>query len=75
MNLLIISTVFAPWHILLLFGAMLLMFGGKKLPELMGGIGKGMKEFKKAIKDDDEPVKETPKETPKETIKDEPKKE
>ncbi|MCU0471698.1 MAG: twin-arginine translocase TatA/TatE family subunit [Arcicella sp.] len=29
----------------------LLMFGGKKLPELMKGLGKGMKEFKDAQKD------------------------
>lgn len=28
-----------------------LIFGGKKLPELMGGLGKGIKEFKKASKD------------------------
>ena len=79
MNLLIITTVFAPWHIIILVLAMLLMFGGKKIPELMGGIGKGMKEFKKAIKEDDEPVKEAPKETPKdkplEQVKDETKKE
>ena len=67
MNLLIISTVFAPWHILLLVGAILLMFGGQKIPELMGGIGKGMKEFKKAMKEDEEPAKEVPKEAPKET--------
>jgi len=31
----------------------LLLFGGKKLPELMKGIGGGIKEFKKATKDDD----------------------
>jgi len=68
MNLLIISTVFAPWHILLLVGAILLMFGGQKIPELMGGIGKGMKEFKKAMKEDDEP-KEAPKEEVKKEIK------
>lgn len=70
MNLLIITTVFAPWHIILLVIAMLLMFGGKKIPELMGGIGKGMKEFKKAVKTDDdetpaEPQKESSKEMPK----------
>jgi len=66
MNLLIISTVFAPWHIVLIFGAILLMFGGQKLPELMGGIGKGMKEFKKAMKEDEEPPKEAPKDEKKE---------
>lgn len=46
--------------------AVLLFFGGKKLPELMKGLGKGMKEFKEAQKDvtdqitkgfEDEPVK------------------
>ena len=29
------------------------LFGGKKIPELMGGFGKGIKEFKKATKDED----------------------
>ena len=75
MDLLIILTVFAPWHILLIAAVALLMFGGKKIPELMGGIGKGMKEFKKAIKEDDEVPKETPKETTKDAVTDEPKKE
>jgi sec-independent protein translocase protein TatA len=68
MNLLIISTVFAPWHILLIVGAILLMFGGQKIPELMGGIGKGMKEFKKAMKEDEEP-KEAPKDETKKELK------
>ncbi len=31
----------------------LLLFGGRKIPELMKGLGKGMKEFKDAQKDDD----------------------
>ncbi len=31
----------------------LLLFGGRKIPELMKGIGGGIKEFKKATKDDD----------------------
>ena len=31
----------------------LLLFGGKKIPELMRGLGGGLKEFKKASKDDD----------------------
>ena len=45
---------FAPWHIIILLGAILLLFGGKKIPEMMGGIGKGMKEFKKAIKEEEQ---------------------
>jgi sec-independent protein translocase protein TatA len=35
----------------------LLLFGGKKIPELMKGLGKGMKEFKDASKGDDTEVK------------------
>lgn len=75
MNLLIITTVFAPMHILLLVGAVLLMFGGKKIPELMSGLGKGMKDFKKAIKEDDETTPSSSKETPGSGIKNEPLKE
>ena len=37
-----------PWHILIIVFFLLLMFGGKKIPELMRGLGKGMKEFKDA---------------------------
>ncbi|WP_184549468.1 Sec-independent protein translocase subunit TatA/TatB [Mucilaginibacter sp. FT3.2] len=33
-------------EIILILGAVLLLFGGKKIPELMSGLGKGMKEFK-----------------------------
>ena len=36
----------------------LLLFGGKKIPELMKGIGSGIKEFKKSVKDDDTKDKE-----------------
>ena len=37
-----------PQHILLIVIALLLFFGGKKIPELMRGLGKGMKEFQDA---------------------------
>lgn len=46
-------TLFAPWHIVLIVLAILLLFGGKKIPELMKGLGQGMKEFKDAQKGDD----------------------
>ena len=47
-----------PWQIVLIVLIVLLMFGGKKIPELMKGLGKGMKEFKQATKEDDpEPEK------------------
>jgi sec-independent protein translocase protein TatA len=62
MNILMIAGVVGPWQLVLIIAVALLMFGGKKIPELMGGIGKGMKEFKKAIKEEEEPKKEAPKE-------------
>ena len=40
-----------PWQIALAAAAILLLFGGKKIPELMKGLGKCMKEFKDAKKD------------------------
>ena len=68
--------LFAPWHIIILIGAVLLLFGGKKIPEMMGGIGKGMKEFKKAIKDEeDTTVSSGSKEIPSASNKKEPLKE
>ena len=38
---------------LLIALVVLLLFGGKKIPELMGGFGKGIKEFKKASREDE----------------------
>lgn len=38
-------------ELLIIFLAMLLLFGAKKLPEFARGLGKGMQEFKKAVKD------------------------
>lgn len=51
MNLLIIAGVIGPWQIVLIVAIALLLFGGKKIPELMKGLGQGMKEFKKAAKE------------------------
>ena len=42
----------SPLSMALIVGALLLLFGGKKIPELMKGIGGGIKEIKKASKDD-----------------------
>ena len=39
-------------EILLIIAVILLMFGGKKIPELMKGLGSGLKEFKNAAKED-----------------------
>ena len=44
-------------EIILILLVVVLLFGGRKIPELMKGIGQGMKEFKKASKVEDEPDK------------------
>jgi len=43
-----------PWQWIIIVFAILLLFGGKKLPELMKGLGTGLKEFKNATKSDDD---------------------
>ena len=48
---------------ILILVAILLLFGGKKIPELMKGLGKGMKEFKDASKPDDSESKDSKSET------------
>ena len=39
------------WFVIL--AIVLVIFGGKKIPELMGGLGKGIKSFKKAVNEPD----------------------
>lgn len=46
-----------PGQIAIILVIVLLLFGGKKIPELMKGLGSGIKEFKKAAKEDDAPSK------------------
>lgn len=53
MSALFLPLVIGPWQIGLIVLAVLLLFGGKKIPELMRGLGSGMKEFKDASKEDD----------------------
>lgn len=45
-----------PMELLIVAGVIVLLFGSTKLPQLMRGMGEGMKEFKKATRDDDEPT-------------------
>jgi sec-independent protein translocase protein TatA len=45
--------MFGPWQVVLIILVALLLFGGRKIPELMKGLGQGMKEFKKATNQDD----------------------
>ena len=41
------------WELVLVVLAVVLLFGGRKIPELMKGLGSGIKEFKKATKEED----------------------
>ena len=47
-----------PWQIVLIVLVVLLMFGGKKIPELMRGLGKGISEFKKGKEEIDDQKKD-----------------
>ena len=46
------------WEIALIVLAIVLLFGGKKIPELMRGIGKGVKSFKEGMKDVEDDVQD-----------------
>ena len=52
MSLAISLGLVGPWQIVLVVVIILLLFGGKKIPELMRGLGSGIKEFKDASAED-----------------------
>jgi sec-independent protein translocase protein TatA len=62
MNLFVVAGFIGPQEIIIILIIVLLLFGGRKIPELMKGLGKGMKEFKKAKDEmeDDEKSKADP---------------
>ena len=64
--------VVGPWQIVIIALIVLLLFGGKKIPELMHGLGKGVKSFKSGMKDAEKDIQEIKAEIVKD---DEPKKE
>ncbi len=49
------------WHWVIVLLVIVLLFGAKKIPELAKGLGSGIKNFKKAVKDDEEEAKNEPK--------------
>lgn len=57
MNLFVLAGMFGPMEITIIVLVIVLLFGGRKIPELMKGLGQGMKEFKKATSDDDDSTK------------------
>lgn len=48
--------VVGPWQIVIIALVILLLFGGKKIPELMKGLGKGVKSFKEGINEVEEQI-------------------
>ena len=50
-NMILMAFGWTEWAVII--GAILLFFGANRIPELMKGLGSGVKEFKKGLKDDD----------------------
>ena len=59
MNLSVLLGIVGPQQLIIILVVVLLLFGGRKIPELMRGLGGGIKEFKKAVKDDDKKLDES----------------
>ena len=54
--------VIGPWQLLVIVALVVIFFGGKKIPELMKGLGKGVRSFKEGMNNmekeiEDEPIK------------------
>ncbi|MCR5352578.1 MAG: twin-arginine translocase TatA/TatE family subunit [Bacteroidales bacterium] len=51
--------VIGPWQLIILALVVLLLFGGKKIPELMKGIGKGVKSFKEGMNEVEDQIEKS----------------
>ena len=60
--------VIGPWQVVIIALVILLLFGGKKIPELMKGLGKGVKSFKEGMNEIEEQINQAD-----ETLKKDPK--
>lgn len=58
MNEVIYQAAIGPQQIILIVVILILLFGAKKIPELMKGVGKGIKEFKDATNEDEDKSKD-----------------
>ncbi len=54
----------SPQDLLIIGVIVLVLFGGRKIPELAKGLGEGMKEFKKATRDEEQPAAKAPESAP-----------
>lgn len=68
MDLLLFLGLSGPTEIILVFLAILLLFGGRKIPELMRGLGRGIREFNDARSKVSDEIKEGMREDPKKEI-------
>lgn len=50
--------IVGPWEIVIIALIFLLLFGGKKIPELMKGLGKGVKSFKDGLNEVEKDIKD-----------------
>lgn len=57
MNMLFIPMAFGTWEIVAIVLVIVLLFGGKKIPELMKGLGKGVKSFKEGMNEVEKEIK------------------
>lgn len=53
--------VVGPWQVVIIALVILLLFGGKKIPELMKGLGKGVKSFKEGMAEVEDQINEADK--------------
>ena len=60
-TLILIPVAIHGWEWIIIALVVLLLFGGKKIPELMRGLGKGIKNFKDGMKEVEDELKETDK--------------
>jgi sec-independent protein translocase protein TatA len=59
MNIITFLGVVGPWQVVLIVLAIVLLFGGKKIPELMRGLGKGVKSFKDGVNGINDEINQT----------------
>ena len=53
--------VVGPWQVVIIALVILLLFGGKKIPELMKGLGKGVRSFKEGMEEIDDQINQAEK--------------
>ena len=56
--LMIYPLMIGTWEIVAIVAVIVLLFGGKKIPELMRGLGKGVKSFKQGMNEVEKEIKE-----------------